>query len=129
MVNQFSIHVNLARRLSTLLKYAPETTPDELAKLVGSDEVIKEAYEALDSAYWTENELMLYEQEMKSENDALSMLRQAELEGMEKGREEGNAKLQVEKLASARKLKKAGVPISVIADSLGLAADAIEKVE
>ena len=28
-------------------KYATETTPDELEKLVGSDEVIKEAYQAL----------------------------------------------------------------------------------
>jgi predicted transposase/invertase (TIGR01784 family) len=103
-------------------KYAPETTLEELERLVGSDEVIKEAYQALDSASWTEDELRLYEQETKSENDALSMLRQAELEGIEKGREEGiekglaqgRAELQTEKLAIASNMLVEGLPTSVI---------------
>ena len=100
-------------------KYAPETTPEELAKLVGSDEVIKEAYQALDSAYWTEEELMLYERETKSENDGLSMLRQAELEGIEKGRGD-------ERLIIARNLLRAGIALSVIAESTGLTEAQIE---
>lgn len=70
-------------------KYATETTLDEMDKLAGSDQVIKEAYKALDSASWSENELLLYEQETKSENDALSMLRYAKQEGIELGKQEG----------------------------------------
>ena len=97
-------------------KYAPETTPEELEKLIGSDDVIKEAYKALDSAYWTEEELRLYEQETKSENDALSMLRQAELEGMEIGLAQGEANLK----KVVKNFLAAGVDISVIAQSTGL---------
>jgi len=100
-------------------KYAPETTAEDLEKLVGSDEVIKEAYEALNTVYWTDNELMLYEQEMKNENDALSMLRQAELEGMEKGRED-------ERLVVAKNLLQAGVAVSIISQSTGLTEAEIE---
>ena len=116
-------------------KYAPETTPEELEKLVGSDAVIKQAYQAFDSAYWTENELLLYEQEMKSENDGLSMLRQAELEGMEKGREEGmekgeekglvkglaqgRAALEAEKLIIARNCVQQGYPYRLLLNRRG----------
>ena len=70
-------------------KYAPQTTFDEIDKLAGSDQVIKEAYKALDSASWTDDELFLYEQELKSENDELSMLRYAKQEGIELGEKTG----------------------------------------
>jgi predicted transposase/invertase (TIGR01784 family) len=104
-------------------KYAPQTTSDELEKLVGSDEVIQEAYQALDSAYWTENELRLYEQEMKSENDGLSMLRYAEQQGIEKGREEGRT---AEKRSIARNLLQTGLSLSIVAQSTGLSVEQID---
>ena len=123
-------------------KYAPQTTPDELEKLVGSDDVIQEAYQALDSAYWTENELRLYEQEMKSENDELSMLRYAEQQGVEKGlkkglekgikkglakgREEGRT---AEKLIIAHNALQAGLAIPVVAQLTGLSIKEIENLE
>jgi predicted transposase/invertase (TIGR01784 family) len=107
-------------------KYAPETTPEELEKLVGSDEVIKEAYQALDSAYWTENELLLYDQEMKSENDGLSMLRQAELEGMEKGLAQGRTELHAERLSIAGNLLAEGLAIPLIAKLTKLTVAEIE---
>ncbi len=115
-------------------KYAPETTPEELEKLVGSDLVIKQAYAALDSAYWTSDELHLYEQEMKSENDELSIIRQAKLEGREEGhaegREEGIEEGQnVAKFAMASKMLAAGMSISVIVDLTGLEPNVIEKLE
>ena len=112
-------------------KYAPETTPDELEKLVGSDEVIQEAYQALDSAYWTENELRLYEQEMKSENDELSIffvmhdkkqskkgikkgIRKGHQKGLQEGRGGGGGGGQEAELAIARKLLNAGLSVVVI---------------
>lgn len=111
-------------------KYAPETTAQDLEKLVGSDEVIKEAYQALDTAYWTDNELMLYEQEMKSENDGLAILRYAEQQAMEKGMEkglaQGEAKLQAEKQTIVKNFLAAGVAVSIIAKSMGLTEAEIE---
>lgn len=70
-------------------KYASKTTLEEIDKLAGTDTVLKEAYKALDSASWTENELMLYEQETKSENDELSILRYAKQEGIALGEKTG----------------------------------------
>ena len=115
-------------------KHASETTPQELEKLVGSDEVIQEAYHALDSAYWTENELRLYEQETKSENDGLSMLRYAELTGIEKGREEGLTEgiekgRTAEKFTLTRNALQADLALPVIAQLTGLSIKQIEKLK
>lgn len=99
-------------------KYAPNTTADELEKLVGHDDVIQEAYHALDSAYWSKDDLFLYEQEMKSENDGLSMLRYAK----EEGRME-------EKLYIARQLLAAALPVALIAQSTGLSTEEIAQLK
>ena len=128
----------------------PDTTPDELEKLVGEDEVIKEAYKALNRAYWTDNELQLYEQEMKRENDALSILHYARQEaeqkghqkGLQEGLQEGHQKglqeghqeglqegRQEAELAIARKLLNAGLSVVVIAESTGLSLEAIERLK
>jgi predicted transposase/invertase (TIGR01784 family) len=122
-------------------KYAPETTLDELERLVGSDEVIKEAYKALDAASWTRDELFLYERETKNENDALSILRRAKLDGMEKGIKKGMEKGMEKGLAQGRaetyakqretacKLRDAGVSLSIIAQSTGLSIDDIQHLK
>lgn len=46
-------------------KYADETTEEELALIIGSDAVIKQAYEAINQFNWTESELMAYERRIK----------------------------------------------------------------
>jgi len=123
-------------------KYAPQTTAVELEKLVGNDAVIQEAYQALDSAYWTVDELRLYEQEMKSENDELSMLRYAEQLGVEKGMKKGMKKgmqkglekgleegITVATRSIARNLLAAGFSSSVVAESTGLSVTAVEELK
>ena len=46
-------------------KYAANTSEEDLKKLIGSDLVINQAYEALNQFNWTEQELIAYEQELK----------------------------------------------------------------
>ena len=46
-------------------KYAGETSEADLKKLIGSDLVIERAYEALNQFNWNENDLLLYEEEIK----------------------------------------------------------------
>lgn len=50
-------------------------------------------------------------------------------EGLEKGRLEERAKAEAEKLDSALKFKKIGVPIEDIAESLGLSIEEVEKLK
>lgn len=74
-------------------KYADETRADDLEKIIGSDQIIKRAYEALDQFYWSENELALYEQERKRVRDEAAVLAQklddAEEKGLKQGLEKG----------------------------------------
>ena len=50
-------------------KYAANTSEEDLKKLIGSDLVINQAYEALNQFNWTEQELIAYEQELKRIRD------------------------------------------------------------
>ena len=45
------------------------TSEEDLKKLIGSDLVINQAYEALNQFNWTEQELIAYEQELKRIRD------------------------------------------------------------
>jgi predicted transposase/invertase (TIGR01784 family) len=74
-------------------KYAAETQAADLEQIIGSDQIIKRAYEALDQFYWTEQELGLYEQERKRVRDEAAILAQkiddATEKGLQQGRKEG----------------------------------------
>lgn len=107
------------------LKNAPETTPEEVEKLVDSDQIIKEAYTALNSFYWNDKELLAYDQEMKSELDASAILKQSRIDGIAEGRAEGKAegKAEGEKtkaLEIAKKLKASKMPLETIQSITGL---------
>ena len=53
---------------------------------------------------------------------------EGKLEGLEEGMEKGMAKGMVkEKLKNARSLKENGVPVDIIAKSLGLSAEEVEN--
>lgn len=66
-------------------KYADETSESDLEKIIGSDEVIERAYDALNQFNWTEIELNTYEKEQKRIMDN----RAAEAYLVDKGREQG----------------------------------------
>ncbi|GFQ96512.1 uncharacterized protein TNCT_288561 [Trichonephila clavata] len=78
-------------------KYADETSEEELEKIIGSDLIIKKAYEELNRFNWSEKEFIAYEQEIKRILDEQAVLAQklddatqkGILIGHEKGRAEG----------------------------------------
>ncbi|WP_143688954.1 Rpn family recombination-promoting nuclease/putative transposase [Wolbachia endosymbiont of Laodelphax striatellus] len=110
-------------------KYADETSEEELEKIIGSDLIIKRAYEELNRFNWSEKEFIAYEQEIKRIRDEQAVLaqklddttqkgRQEGIQiGREKGREEGR---KAEKIEVAKNSLKAGVSIDVIAQITGL---------
>ncbi|WP_410542957.1 Rpn family recombination-promoting nuclease/putative transposase [Wolbachia endosymbiont of Tetranychus urticae] len=119
-------------------RYADETSEEELERIIGSDLIIKRAYEELNRFNWSEKEFIAYEQEIKRIRDEQAVLAQklddAKHEGRqegiqigeERGREEGEMKAKV---AVAKKSLKAGMSIDVIAEITGLSIDEIKKLQ
>ena len=63
--NQISDLENITEKWCYFLKHAPEAESADVEKIKGSDAIIEQAYEALNSHYWTEEELIAYEQGQK----------------------------------------------------------------
>lgn len=110
-------------------KYAEETSERELERIIGSDVIIKKAYEELNRFNWSEKEFIAYEQEIKRIRDEKAVLAQklddAREKGIEIGRQEGiligHQKGRAEgKIEVAKNLLKAGVSIDIIAQTTGL---------
>ncbi|WP_341817121.1 Rpn family recombination-promoting nuclease/putative transposase [Wolbachia endosymbiont (group A) of Agelastica alni] len=107
-----------------LFRYADETSEEELERIIGSDLIIKRAYEELNRFNWSEKEFIAYEQEIKRIRDEQAVLTQklddAKQEGIhighEKGREEGEKQA---KIAVAKNLLKAGVSTDIISQTTG----------
>jgi len=72
-------------------------------------------------------ERLEYDHALKRYRDTLNAMTGAELKGIEKGIEKGRAEGRAEeKTENARSLKANGVPVEVIAKSLGLTPEEIE---
>jgi predicted transposase/invertase (TIGR01784 family) len=107
-------------------KHAHETTETDLLRIIGSDSIIHKAYIALDQFYWTENELMAYEEMKRARMDHKAILeykideRKAigEAIGIEKG-----------KIEIAKQLLQDGFGIDMIARSTGLSKEQIEGLQ
>lgn len=105
---------NIVDKWAYFFKHAPQTTPEDMQKLVGDAPIIAEAYEVLDRFYWTQAELMTYEKEIKNRLDFKAILAQKEYEGLEKGKKIGIAKgekigIEKGKKMGIEKGKKMGV--------------------
>ena len=74
-----------------------ETPPEELDKLLDQEPIFKKAYQELDRAYWTAEELRSYDQAEKRTKDYIASLDQKFDEGKEEGRVEERAKAEQEK--------------------------------
>jgi predicted transposase/invertase (TIGR01784 family) len=123
---------NLIEKWAYFFKHAEETTEVELARIVGSDQVIYRAYEALNRFSWTEIELNTYEQEEKRERDARAILQQklidAKTEGEAKGRTEGKAEGKAETAYEiARKMVLRGTALKDAAEIAELTPEQIER--
>ena len=99
-------------------KYAANTSEEDLKKLIGSDLVINQAYEALNQFNWTEQELIAYEQELKRIRDN----RAAEDYLIEKGKAE-------EKFKIAKNLLLQNISFDTISSATGLTLSEIKKLQ
>ena len=76
-------------------KHAKESTLAEIEHLIGKDKIIKRAFEAIEQASWTEEELNTYEQITKTRLDNLAAeqqrLEDGEFVGRMKGKAEGKS--------------------------------------
>ncbi|WP_253302396.1 Rpn family recombination-promoting nuclease/putative transposase [Wolbachia endosymbiont of Psylliodes chrysocephala] len=115
---------NIVEKWVYFFRYADETSEEELEKIIGSDVIIKKAYEELNRFNWSEKEFIAYEQEIKRILDEQAVLAQKLDDATEKGREEGKKQA---KIAVAKNSLKAGVSIDVIAEITGLSIDEIQK--
>ena len=87
------------------------------------ERVFKRLFEQAEIASFTPQERREYEESVKDYRDYYSTMKTAHKKGKEEGRAEGRAE---EKLANARNLRDNGVPVDVIAKSLGLTTEEIE---
>ncbi|MFP3020597.1 MAG: Rpn family recombination-promoting nuclease/putative transposase, partial [Wolbachia sp.] len=108
---------NIVEKWCYFFRYAAETNEEDLDKIVGSDVIIKRAYEEMNKFNWSEEELLAYEQMKKRIMDEVAALAQKFDEGLKVGHEKGR---QEEKIEVAKNSLKAGVSIDVIAQITGL---------
>ncbi|WCR54443.1 MAG: hypothetical protein PG981_001465 [Wolbachia endosymbiont of Ctenocephalides orientis wCori] len=137
---------NIVEKWCYFFRYAAKTKEEDLDNIVGSDLIIKRAYEEMNKVNWSEEELREYEQGEKWRLDELAAFAERFDEGVkigkkegiqiveERGREQG---IQIgeelgkiaEKVEVAKNLLKAGVPIDTISQSIGLSVGEIEKLK
>lgn len=108
---------NIVEKWIYFFKYADETSEKELEKIIGSDVIIKKAYEELNRFNWSEKEFIAYEQEIKRIRDEKAVLAQKLDDATEKGRKEGRKEREIE---VAKNLLKAGVSVDIIVQTTGL---------
>ena len=111
-------------------KNAAKTSEEDLKKLIGSDLVIEQAYDALSQFNWNEQELLAYDQEIKRIRDNRAALEyqldKAEAKGVEKGREKGREEGIKQ---TAINMLKQNLDNSLISSVTGLSADEILKLK
>lgn len=112
----------MVEKWAYFFKHAEETSEAETARIIGSDAVMKRAYDELNRYSWTQAELNTYEQEEKRELDALAIRAQLLAEGRAKG--------EISKgIDVAEKLIKLGVDVNVISDATGLTREEVLSIK
>ncbi len=99
-------------------KYADETSEEELEKIIGSDVIIKKAYEELNRFNWSEKEFIAYEQEIKRIRDERAVLEQK----LDDAKKEG--KIEVAKTMLAN-----NVDVTTIVKFTGLSMSEIKELQ
>lgn len=113
---------NIVEKWCYFFKYADKTSEADMEKIVGSDLVIKKAYEALNQFNWTEKELIAYEEEIKRIKDNQAML-EAQIDKAEaRGEVKGKAEL-------IKMMLNNGASVETIAQLTGLSHEEIETLK
>jgi predicted transposase/invertase (TIGR01784 family) len=103
-------------------KYAAKTSEADLEKLIGSDLVIKQAYDALSQFNWSEPELIAYDEEIKRIRDNIAALDYQYDKGIEKGINQRNIEI-------VSRMLKENTDIKFISSVTGLSNDEILKIQ
>lgn len=116
------------------LKHAETTSSEDLKKIIEKTGILEKAYHELDKFYWTEQELLNYDQAEKARRDYLSSLAQkhdeGKAEGISIGKAEGLAEGEVKKAKEiACNLLKNGIQITIIAVASGLSEEEIRSLK
>jgi predicted transposase/invertase (TIGR01784 family) len=103
-------------------KNAAKTSEEDLKRLIGSDLVIEQAYDALSQFNWSEKELVAYDQEIKRIRDNIAALDYQYDKGIEKGIEKRNIEI-------AHRMLKEKTDIKFISSVTGLSLDSVLKLK
>ena len=109
-------------------KHAEETSPEDLKKLIRNDKVLEKVYHELDSFYWTEQELLDYEQTEKAKNDYLSSLENKFIEGKAEGKVEVARKMFQRGRLLDEIIEDTGLTLEDIAECMSLTKEEIKKI-
>ena len=129
---------NILEKWCFFFKNASKTSAEDLKKLIGSDLVIEQAYDALSQFNWSEPELIAYDQEIKRIRDNIAALdyqydkgiEKGKAEGMEKGKAEGMEKGKAERdIEIAKNLLLLNIPLDTISSSTGLSLSELQKLK
>ena len=115
-----------------------ELTLTEIENLIGKDEIIRRAFEAVDQASWSEAELNTYEQMTKARFDNLAVEQQKIEDAKAEGKAEGEAIGEAigeargeenKAIAIVKKMLKEGYPMENISKLTGLTIEEIKKLK
>ncbi|MBA3814011.1 MAG: Rpn family recombination-promoting nuclease/putative transposase [Alphaproteobacteria bacterium] len=102
-------------------KHANETSEKDLPKIIGNDNVIEKAYEALNRCSWNEQQLFSYDQQEKYDWSHQGTLDAAYDDGVEKGMEKGMEKgIEIRNLEIAKAMLLKNIDLEVISGVTGL---------
>ena len=96
---------NLVEKWAYFFKHAPDTSPEDLKEIIGTDTILEKAYDALNQFFWTPKELDAYEQELKRQRDERAVYEQKVLEGEARGEARGRAEGEAMGEARGRELR------------------------
>lgn len=108
-------------------KGTDETSPEDLAKIIGSDAIMERAYHELDRYYWNEEELRTYEQTQKYEWGYHASIRQAINDGEQIGIAKTKKEALEEKKEIARKMLEEGIKPETVKKLTGLSIGELNK--
>jgi len=132
--------LTLEEKFYYFLKHAEDIDPQVLSTLIGQDKIIKKAFHELERFGWSEEEMRMYDAEVKRLWDNQAMLNFAiekgEKRGLRKGRKEGIKKGRTEGIKEgkqarekeiARQMLAKGLDINLISEVTGLTPSEISQ--
>jgi predicted transposase/invertase (TIGR01784 family) len=121
---------SIQQKWAYFFKHAHQSTLAEMEHLIGKDIIMKRAFEAIDQASWSEEELRTYEQLTKTMLDNLAVEQQkiedAEARGKAEGKAEGENKKAME---IAKNLLSQNIDINIISAATGLTHEQINNLK